>query len=191
MTVIVGLTDTNGKVYLGADSFSGHSYFKQAIGTPKLFEKAGMVFGYTSSFRMGQLLHYSLGIPKYRENELTIEEYFSGVFIDSVRKVFEKAGWQGKDSDGREEGGNFLVGYRGRLFEVQQDYSVIAPTCGYAAVGAGQDFAYGSLASSEDLGVKVRMKLALLAAEKHSPLVCGPFHILQLDNNRVQRYILE
>lgn len=47
---------------------------------------------------------------------------------------------------------------------------------GYSAIGAGADFALGSLASTEG-DPELRVQWALLAAERHSPKVAAPFRI--------------
>ena len=59
MTVIVGYVDEeNGKVYIGSDSqgVSGDHTINRA--DPKVFISHGITYGFTSSYRMGQILRF-------------------------------------------------------------------------------------------------------------------------------------
>ena len=59
MTCIVGL-EHDGKVYMGGDSAAvgGMDVYPSRI--PKVFQAGRYLIGYTTSFRMGQLLQYGL-----------------------------------------------------------------------------------------------------------------------------------
>lgn len=63
MTCIVGLVENN-KVYIGGDSagVAGLSLMKRA--DEKVFKKDEFIFGFTSSFRMGQLIGGNFQIAK-------------------------------------------------------------------------------------------------------------------------------
>ena len=52
MTCIVGLVE-NGKVYIGGDSAGVAGLDVRMRSDEKVFTKGNMIFGYTSSFRMG------------------------------------------------------------------------------------------------------------------------------------------
>jgi len=67
------------------------------------------------------------------------------VFIDAVRDCFKKGGFLEKEKD-VESGGTFLVGYRGRLFEVEDDMQVVETFDIYNAVGCGARYAKGAMA---------------------------------------------
>jgi 20S proteasome alpha/beta subunit len=56
MTCIVGIVH-EGKVYLGADSAGSTNDFIATRKEPKAFKINNFGFAYTSSFRMGDLLH--------------------------------------------------------------------------------------------------------------------------------------
>lgn len=60
MTCIIGL-ENKGKVYMGADSASSNGYSINVSGNPKLFRSGPFLIGFTSSWRMGQLLQHQLG----------------------------------------------------------------------------------------------------------------------------------
>ncbi len=97
-------------------------------------------------------------------------------FIDAVRDCLKARGWATKSQD-QESGGTFLVGYKGRLFTIYDDYQVGEPVDGYDAVGCGESFAKGALFASPTLKGKKRIEVALQAAERCSAGVRGPFCI--------------
>ena len=172
MTVIVGLVD-QGSVYIGGDSagISGLSLTVRA--DTKVFHNGPFLFGFTGSFRMGQLIHHSLTPP---EPTRPLERFMSTTFIDSLRSCLKEGGWARRESE-REEGGTFLVGVAGRLFIVESDYQVGYTTDGYAAVGCGDEIALGALyaTAGTDMPPRKRIMLALKAAERFSAGVRAPF----------------
>jgi len=176
MTAIVGLVQS-GSVYIGGDSagVSGMSLTVRA--DAKVFRRNRYLFGFTTSFRMGQLIRYSLTLPKPTGN---LEAFMATTFIDAVRDCLKTGGWASKEND-REEGGTFLVGVRGQLFAVHEDYQVAKAADGYAAVGCGDQIALGALYATAGtaLGPRRRVKKALAAAERFSAGVRGPFVCLK------------
>lgn len=97
-------------------------------------------------------------------------------FVDKLRECFKAGGFARKDGDA-EKGGDFLVGFAGRLFRVCEDYQVAETAAGYEACGCGENIARGSLFSTRhEEDAFGRLELALRAAEAHSAGVRGPFH---------------
>lgn len=190
MTCIVGMK-TPGGVFIGGDSASTNDSGLQTILAGRKVFFLGeahnkMLLGCTTSCRMMQLLHYELQLPAY-EDGMDIEEYLVTKFVNAVRDCL-KAGGFAKKEDEKEEGGNFLIGYRGRLFEVQDDYHVSEPVNGYEAVGSGAKFALGSLYATPHLPSEERIKLALQAATYHNAYVRPPYLIrcLSLEQERAE-----
>lgn len=145
----------------------------------KVFIKGNMILGFTSSFRMGQLLHYKLKIPKHTGG-VPVYKYMATHFVDAVRACLKKGGFAEKENE-TESGGQFLVGYTGRIFNIYADYQVGERRDGFDACGCGEDYALGSLYSTPPaLGPKARVEQALKAAERFSSGVRGPFTILSL-----------
>lgn len=188
MTCIVGLKTTEG-VYIGGDSASTNDSGLQTIlASGKVFfiGEGGnrMLLGCTTSCRMMQLLHYELQLPSY-EDGMDVEGYMVTQFVNAVRDCFKSGGFAKKE-DEREEGGNFLIGYRGRLFEIQDDYQISEPTNDYEAVGSGAKFALGSLYATPHLPPEQRIEVALQAATYHNAYVRPPYliHCLSLEKAR-------
>lgn len=178
MTCIVGLVQ-DGVVYMGGDSAGVGGYSLSQRGDQKVFTNAGYIFGFTSSFRMGQLLRYRFVPPPCHTWDL--ERHMATDFVDGVRECFKEHAY-GEWVNSEQQGGTFLVGTQGRLFVVQSDFQVGWNVAPYNAVGCGDDLALGALYATEGLGwepVK-RVETALRAAEAYSAGVRGPFTVISL-----------
>ena len=175
MTCIVGLVD-NEKVYIGGDSagVAGLNLCKRA--DEKVFRNGDFIMGFTTSFRMGQLLRYDF-VPPKRYPDVDIYKYMVTEFINEVRSCLKRGGYAEKDKD-VESGGTFLVGYSGRLFTIEGDYQVGENIYPFDSCGCGFPFALGSLYSSKsNPDPECRVVLALKAAQEFSAGVSEPFHI--------------
>lgn len=177
MTCIVGLVK-DGKVYIGGDSAGVAGLDLEIRADEKVFRNGEFIMGFTSSFRMGQLLRYKFKPPYHMPNK-SDDEYMVSDFVEAVRECL-KAGGYAANHNGEENGGTFLVGYRGNLYVIEDDYQVGKPIAPYSAVGCGSQIAKGSLFSSEHLSAKERVLEALNAAENFSAGVRRPFHVVEL-----------
>ncbi len=173
MTCIVGLED-KGVVYIGGDSagVSGLSITIRA--DEKVFTNGPFIMGFTTSFRMGQLLRYKFDAPN-QANGIDDMRYMVTTFIDAVRKCFFDNGFGSKEEN---QGGTFLVGYKGQLYSVQSDFQVAKHSAGYAAVGSGTDLALGAMFANVKLKPVERIKNALSAASAFNAGVTPPFVVL-------------
>lgn len=172
-TCIVGLECNNG-VYLGGDS-AGVSGFDVSIRTdPKVFKNGSFIMGFTTSFRMGQLLQFKFEPPKNTDKKPDYK-FMVTDFIDAVKKCFNENDFGSKGSNVY---GSFLVGYRGKLYIIYEDLQVGINECGYASIGCGESYALGSLFSTYKLSPRKRVEMALNAASEFSGGVFPPFNIL-------------
>lgn len=145
MTCIVGYVDkSDGRIIMGSDSIAASGWDKRIQEIPKVFIKnEKMIIGYTTSFRMGQLLEYSLILPEH-PSEKSDHEYLCTDFINSVKKCF-------KDNDFAEVknnvvgGGTFLVGYKGNIYKIFSDFQVSLSIDGYDACGCGESYALAAI----------------------------------------------
>lgn len=191
MTCIVGL-ESEGKVWIGGDS-AGVAGFRSlhvrsdekvwVSGRDRDYEQ--MAFGFTTSFRMGQILRYSMSLPVERlevaakpDDEM---KFMSTTFIDRVRKALKDGGFAKVDS-GVDSGGTFLVGWRGKLWAIYDDFQVGRAKQGFIGVGCGDVIAEGALfaleASKSKQVPKDRVLTALMAAEALNAGVRGPFNVV-------------
>lgn len=173
MTCIVGVAH-EGQVYLGGDSAGVSGYSLTVRADAEVFRNGPYVLGFTSSFRMGQLLRYSLKPPA---PTVDLEAFMVTTFVDAVRACLKAGGYASKTHE-VEEGGTFLVGVRGRLFRVDSDYQVGEAGAGYDAIGCGEDLAFGALYATGHLQPRRRVRVALEAAEAGSGGVRAPFLVI-------------
>ena len=180
MTCIVGFVE-KGTVFMAGDSAGVSGWDLRVMKHPKVFINNKMIFGYTSSFRMGQLLQYSLKIPA--QGDKPDYDYMCTDFIDSVKKCF-------KDNDYAENvknvitGGTFLVGYRGNLYKICNDFQVSIAIDGYDACGCGESYALGAMRNltNPNYSPQAILQKALETAEYFSAGVSGPFTFESLNN---------
>jgi hypothetical protein len=174
MTCIVGvLVPASNSVLIGGDSAGVSGWDVTTRADQKVFTKAPFVMGFTDSFRMGQLLRYSLNVQE-RPAQMDVFEFMATWFVDSVRSCLKNGGFATKKEE-QESGGTFLVGYRGRLFELNSDYQVGESTFDFAACGCGAQIAIGSMYTSAGTPLE-RARKALEAAAEFSAGVRAPFH---------------
>lgn len=144
MTTIAGMIRQN-QVYIAGDTQSSDGYHKLARQDTKVFEKQGIAFGFTTSYRMGQILKYHTKIPPYPFKEpAPLYEWMVTQFIPSFIHSLEEHKWIEKEKD-RVRGGQILVGIGPKLFQIDNDFQVIEPNLTYYAIGSGCSFALGVL----------------------------------------------
>ena len=99
-------------------------------------------------------------------------------FVEAVRACLKAAGFARID-DNVEEGGTFLVGYRGRLFYVGDNFQVNEWTDGLAACGCAEHFALAAAHVARQLGQTedVCIRIALQTAAEFDPRIREPFRI--------------
>lgn len=182
MTCIAAYKDINGDIYIGGDSIGVLDYTYLTVKEPKIFRRKNMVFGFTSSFRMGQILQYDFEIPPHHLDMKT-NEYLINVFIPKLINKFEESKFS-KIEDNQTIGGQFLIGYDKKIFLISPDFSVLEIQTNYNACGCGEDFAKAAFWMMEKKKIKPNDKVitALECAAEHS-LVKPPFHILKLPGN--------
>jgi len=174
LTCIIGLETDNG-VIIGGDSGSSDGYDIHVTRLKKVFKQGKFLIGYTSSFRMGQILQYRLEVDPQKKDQNDLE-YLATTFIDAVRKCLKEGGYKKVEHE-QESGGTFLVGYKKRLYTVDSDFQVNSNSDGFWAIGSGKDFALGCMLMNKSLSPKKRIKQALKAAGHFSSSVCGPYHV--------------
>lgn len=184
MTCIVGLVGTRGiekgMVLLGGDCAGvvrGQEIY--SLRNAKVFRKGVYVLGYTTSFRLGQIVRHGVELPDpppaEPADEVILEAFLATTWVDALRQALRQHGFEPTLG----EAGSLVVGVRGALFVIGKDFQVLAGRAPYVAVGSGRHLAYGALAALEtaapELPLETRGRIALEAAERFSPEVRGPF----------------
>lgn len=195
MTCIIGITDPINKVvWMGGDS--GTSC--EVVSNPKVFIKSTnsvsitngkvpteqVIMGFTSSWRMGQLLQYKCSLPAILNTD---DELYWVVakLIPHIRKIFKEQGFT-KIENNAEEAGTFLLGIRGRLFNIYSNFQAIESKCGYHAIGCGGQIALGAMGMSlrfnlgPEENYKTHIAETLEVVAEHEPLIQPPWTILNI-----------
>ena len=187
MTCIIGFADRDSGVsWIGGDSLGSNGYTKSTEVPSKVFRNdifKNVLIGGTTSFRHLDLLKYSEGlfdeVDWYKKTEID-HKFMVTKFIPKTISLFRN-GVIGETEINR--GGNFIVATPAKIFEIQNDYSVLEPELGICAVGCGRDVAMGSLLTTRAFDISPQEKIikALEAAEQYCCGVQRPFHILCTD----------
>ena len=221
MTCIVGFLDKkNGRTYIGADSCGSNASVKRTRVDKKLFklkDDLDALLGFTSSFRMGQLLMFAEGLTQYEdyidkdsENEECSEEcdckteletqmikienmdleQMVTTFVPNVANVLLDGGFATQNGEGL-EGGVFMFAHKDKLYRIDCDFQVEETEESYNACGSGEPYALGALnaiADNEDIDIVEKIHIALQAAAKFNPHVEGPFYIMNTANDEVIKF---
>ncbi|QGS83429.1 hypothetical protein PMC2000_29230 [Burkholderia pseudomallei] len=174
MTCIVAVKHETG-IYMGADSAAVGCWTVWDRLDPKIYRVGPFLIGFTTSYRMGQLLGHSFSVPDHLEGVDTFA-FMCTTFVDAVRECLKKGGFALRENE-REEAGTFLCAYRGRVFRVESDYQIGESATNFDACGCGQEFALGSLYSTSGMEPEQRVRTALCAAQRFSAGVREPFLI--------------
>lgn len=173
MTCIIALKQ-DGTIYMSGDSAGTGADHQRTRLDEKVFLKGSMIMGFTSSFRMGQILQYSLTIPDHREG-LDDFAYMCHDFVKAVRYCFRDNEYS-TIKENVASGGIFLVGYRGNIYKIESDFQVGKVAENYDACGIGEYYALGSMASNAHITDPIeRLTQSLDVASHFSAGVRGPY----------------
>jgi ATP-dependent protease HslVU (ClpYQ) peptidase subunit len=177
MTAIVAVKDEKrGVICLGADSLASNGLQSSHVSDPKIFAKGEFIIAYAGSFRSGQVLTYRFQPPPLPKTKNRLFPYMVNEFVEALRDSLGKAGRIRKEMEQENAWPlEFLVAVRGRIFAVQEDFSVLEPMDGYAAAGSGESYCIGSLHTTRGMDPEKRVHMALEAAAHHDPNVSPPF----------------
>jgi ATP-dependent protease HslVU (ClpYQ) peptidase subunit len=174
MTCIVGISNGD-NVYIGGDRGISNNDNILSLCRPKVVKNGEYIIGYAGSQGVGQLSHIMAAPILGKDVEKTLRT----TFIKSLKNIIEEFGPSNLSES--ESHTDFLVGCKGRLFEITtNDWSV--SELEYSAVGSGSNIALGSLYTTSlyDLPLSERVQIALDSAITLSPTCQGPIDILYI-----------
>lgn len=175
MTAIVGL-EHRGKVYVGGDSAQTVNGILNIKVGGKVFRSGEFVIGCAGKARLNDLVRYGFKPPPIKGD---LDAYMASKFAAALRKAIEAAGAL-EDNEGgwQESPGRLLVGARGRLYEIDSCFAACREAVGYNAIGSGCEVALGAMYTTEGVKPEERIRAALMAAERWTTDVRGPFTVL-------------
>ena len=176
MTCIVGIEDQrNQVVYIGGD-LQGTGLNKTVNHTQsKVFSRNGVLFGFTGSYRFGQILEHDLDTPFEPRNRDQVYKWLVTTLVPSIKEALYRGGCDDKN--------NCLIGVCGELWELQDDFSVLRSVNGYYAIGSGEEYAKGSIQTDlKHQGVNVDydsvVRNAIEVAGSNCPSVGTKAHVI-------------
>lgn len=193
MTCIAGIADGK-SVWIGGDTCYSDKDTRGTIAHPKVFKKQvvtsygpdkseTILFGCCGYFRMFQLLEYGFNVPPMWADS-TVEKWLTLEFAKQLREFFKDNGFI-KSKDGLDEfpDGAFLMGFRGKLYHIEENFQFIESSHQEDACGSGSKFALGSLYTSRSMSWTPEMRIQMaLAAATTNPFVTAPFDIWTVNN---------
>jgi len=182
VTAIVGLEHL-GAVYIGGDSaaIETDTMMISVLKDEKVFidDSDRFIMGFSGSYRVGQLLRYSMKIPDPPPGDRM--HYMVNAFIDTFRHMVKSKGVLTSNTGTDQQDAEVIVGLDGLLYVIDSDFQVNRPKLGYFAIGIGGPIAMGAMYATKKSRMKPekRITLALKAAAEHNASVRPPFHILK------------
>lgn len=187
MTCIVGYVDENKTVWMGGDSCGSDSWTKDNYDNQKVFMNSDFIIGYTTSFRMGQLLEYKWNPLKKNScqifKEMSDYKFIVSEVVPSIISLFKDNGFI-KEVSSEQTGGTFLLGFNGNLYCIQDDFAVLKRSRNYDSCGSGYCVALGSMyqnVKNNETNAEKILNDALSAASELVNGVFPPFIIIKLE----------
>jgi ATP-dependent protease HslVU (ClpYQ) peptidase subunit len=180
MTCIAAIVDKNGVGHIACDSVGSNGFSRSFYSTKKIFSVGNILFGFTGSYRLGQLLQYRLDLPQATVDQ-NLDQYMNIHFMDSIRSTLKDHGYLHVEDNEESLEGEFLVVFSGRIFTVQSDMSILESMDKFEATGSGEDYARATMNTLVEYGVedtKLILTEAIETATKYVPSVGGEIHIL-------------
>lgn len=174
MTCVVGIAH-EGVVYIGGDRGASDSDSIISLAQPKVKSQGEWLYGYAGSLGNGQLLD-NISFPVLKKGD----DPYKVIRFDIMPLIKSLIESHGSDKD--DNATDYLIGVKGRLFELStEDWGLVE--INEVAIGSGGSFALGSLYTTSSFEVALpmyRIEQALNAAIHYSPTCQGPIDILSL-----------
>lgn len=183
MTIIAGAISEDGTVFIGGDgaSVQNGDCIRMAA-EPKVYQVADFLLGLTGTVRVCQIAGYLFKPPKHNGED--VESYMVRKFAPALKKAMGKEGGEIDDKDeGDVMDGRCLVGYRGRLFEIDSGYGVFMPVLPYHAIGCADQIGLGAMYAARRVSPEQKVRIALEAAAEFDANIRGPFTIKSINGN--------
>lgn len=110
----------------------------------KAFDNQGIIIAGAGQVRGINLLEHAFVAPTV--NMKYPDKYITNTFIPAMRKCFLDAGYEYRREDSPVENDNiWLIGVKGKVYRIEEDYSWERTDNGLYAAGSGERFALGAL----------------------------------------------
>lgn len=177
MTCIVGIAK-QGTVWLGGDrAATGHGLDRTIIKEPKVFMKEGIGFGVCGLPKVMDALQHAAELPAYTGGDP--KGYLVSEVVPAVRECLKRLECTEEHNGQQYFHGAMLIGFKGRLFQMECNFQLVESSKGFDAVGSGADAALGSLRSSKGKP-KDRVLESLKVSAENNAGVAPPFDVIEV-----------
>jgi len=185
MSCVVAISE-NGVVWMGSDSLFvsvGDFAKKRTEANSKIFRKDGLLIGWVGSRRFGDILQWNFNFPKFEDGR-DFHEYLASDFVSSLLDTLQNLKHV-EFRDGEALSYTFIIGRKGKIFQIHSDFSVSVLGDGYDACGSGDQLAMAALEGMKGLSLTPEEKIsrALQIVSKFTANVGPPFHVICEDEN--------
>lgn len=171
MTCIVGVEKGN-TVWLGGDSAGTNGALgRTIIKDPKVFVKGDVAFGVCGLPKVMDAIRHAIELPVQDKGD-TDRAFLVSTLVPALRDGLKKLDCCQKEGEETVFEGAVLIGYRGKVYNMQGNFQLIHSADGYASVGSGSTLALGSLDATKGQNPKKRVLAALRASTKNAG--CAP-----------------
>lgn len=170
MTTIVAIKHAQG-VLMAADRQLTAGWSKEVADTPKLFRRAGFLFGTAGLRRSAQIIKHHFTVRRMYVGE-DLMEYLTGDFVKAIDALLAEHGQADSAID-------FLLAAQGRLFHVDSTSRCVLEY-DFCAIGSGREYAMGALnAIPTQIDPRDRALRALEIAARYDNHTSAPFDVLE------------
>lgn len=153
MTTLAAIQKDNWAVFASDSQSTDDSGFKAMIPTSKIFNNQGVIIGGAGQVRGINLLEHAFIAPTV--NMKYPDKYMTNTFIPAMRKCFQDNGYEYRREDTSVENDNiWLIGVKGQIYRVEEDYSWEKNSNGLYVAGSGERFALGALEAMKAYNAK-------------------------------------
>lgn len=185
MTCICGVVK-GGTVWLGGDSAATSGGLDRTIiKDPKVFVRGEVALGVCGYPKVMDAVAHVIEFPTQTGSD--DRAFLVGELIPAIREGLVKldAASKGGGPFGGDAGTTFegamLLGYRGCLYNLEMNFQLVQPACGFAAVGSGGEAAMGSLRATKGMSnPRKRLLKALEVSAEANAGVAPPFVVVMV-----------
>lgn len=142
MTIVIGVLGKDNIIFGGDRCVSDGQ--KNISALPKIYRKKKMLFGVSGRALLLQHLMHKFNIPSHPTG-MTDEKYMNTVFIDALRKLFEKNRVTEIDKNNEDMSSSIIVGYKNKIYYISCDFCITRYESNFVAIGSGREYAIGAL----------------------------------------------
>ena len=183
MTTLAAIQGNGWAVFASDSQSSDDSGFVAMMPGGKAFNNQGIIIAGAGQVRGINLLEHAFVAPTV--NMKYPDKYITNTFIPAMRKCFLDAGYEYKREDSTVENDNiWLIGVRGNIYRIEEDYSWERNDNGLYVAGSGERFALGALEALKAYNAKniteakTYLKKAIQIAAKYDAFTGGEVRFL-------------